>query len=76
VVVCAAGVVVLVVARGVADVVVVDCPAVFVAAGVAVEDPGCAPATLAWFATATVPAIVKNDATLKPASSQRVAAAG
>lgn len=28
------------------------------------------------FATATVPAIVKNDATLNPPKSQRVAAAG
>jgi hypothetical protein len=30
----------------------------------------------AWLATATVPAMVKNDATLSPPSNQRVAAAG
>jgi hypothetical protein len=33
-------------------------------------------ATLFTFATATVPAIVKKDATLSPARSQRLAAAG
>lgn len=74
---CAAGAVVeFVVARGVADVAAVDGPGLFVTADAPVDEAGCAPVRLAWFATATVPAIVKNEATLKPASNQRVATAG
>ena len=37
---------------------------------------GCAAVPEPRFATATVPAIVKNEATLSPPRSQRVAAAG
>jgi hypothetical protein len=57
-----------------------------VALGVADVAPGTVPVAVAFaavvaatdlrFATATVPPMAKNDATLSPASSNRVAAAG
>lgn len=43
---------------------------------VAGTDTGAGVATVLTFATATVPAIPKNDAMLRPPSNQRVAAAG
>jgi hypothetical protein len=46
------------------------------AATCAAAGAGCAAVPEPRFATATVPAIVKNEATLSPPRSQRVAAAG
>lgn len=46
------------------------------AATCAAGSAGCAAVPEPEFATATVPAIVKNEATLSPPRSQRVAAAG
>jgi hypothetical protein len=47
------------------------------AVGVATTDETAAGVLrFAWLATATVPAMVKNDAMLSPPSNQRVAAAG
>jgi hypothetical protein len=42
----------------------------------ATEETAAGALRFAWLATATVPAMVKNDAMLSPPSNQRVAAAG
>lgn len=61
---------------GVADDVAVDAADDVAAGTAAAELTAAVGLRFAWFATATVPATVKNDAMLRPPSSQRVAAAG